>query len=56
MGISDKFEVATIAIIDYKTTILEIEAKIDKLLWSDRKYQMREMLPKITNTKMTILF
>ena len=49
MGISDKIEVAM-------TTILEIEAMIYKLSWSDRKYQMREMLPKISDTKTMILF
>ena len=32
----------------YKTTISEIETTIYKLSWSDRKYQMCEMLPTIT--------
>ena len=35
--------------------ISEIEAMIYKLSWSDGKYEMRQMLPKISDAKTTIL-
>ena len=47
MGIFDEIEVATIAI--NKMMISDTEATIYQLSWSDRKYQMREMLPKIND-------